>query len=266
MTSKPLFGPRTVVALGVLIASSVTAQQVNLPWSASFDGGDLSEWSAFRNATGVEVVSSGCQLGRCARAPLLSGSYNDNYGDYLFGDHFSVRGDKVEEAWLRFYSKFDSGYVWPSKGHKLAIVNLTDGQTSTKHYQVYIVVSPDGRYAVDHSYFTQRRFFGLAQNVGTPVAVVPGQWDKIKLYVRLNSPGQSDGVVRLWVNDQLKAQYELLNIREATQYGMNKLNLSSYSNPPAISNGVQWWDEFLLSRIDPDAAAAPMAPSDLRAE
>lgn len=253
---------------GLTLATSdlSLAQQTGLPWSSTFDGGNFGEWSAFRNTTGVAIVTSGCKTGACARAPLVAGTNNDNYGDFHFGDHFTIRGPKVEEVWLRLYSKFDAGYAWPSKGQKLAIINLTDGLTSTKYYQVYVYIRQDGQYAVDHSYFAQWRFFGLPQNVGSPMSVVPGQWDKIKLYVRLNNPGQANGIVRMWVNDQLKIAYESVNIRESTQYGMNKLNLSSYSNPPATSNGVQWWDSFLLTTSDPDGTVAPMPPSNVVAQ
>jgi hypothetical protein len=249
-----------------IVPATANAQQTRLPWTSTFDRGDFSEWTAFRNSTGAAIVLSGCQAGSCVRAPLVAGTNNDNYGDFNFGDHFTVGGEKVEELWLQFFSKFDAGFIWPTKGQKMAIVNLTDGLTSTKHYQVFVYVRADGQYSVDHSYFTQWRFFGLPQNVGSPVSVVPGRWDKLKLYVRLNEPGHLNGIVRLWINDQLKVQYENVNIREATSYGMGKLNFGSYSNPPATSDGVQWWDSFTLSITDPDQSAVPMPPTNVQAE
>jgi hypothetical protein len=243
---------------GIAVAQVAT----RLPWTAGFDGGDFEEWDGFRNTTGVEVRASGCQTGMCARAPLQQGITNDNYGDFHFGDHLSVRGDKIEEVWLRFYSRFDAGIQWPNRSQKLAILNLTDGQSATKHYQVYVYVRPNGDYATDHSYFSAWQFFGLFQNVGAPVQPRLDQWDKIKLHVRLNRPGESDGVVRLWINDELKVDRHDVDIRQNTSYGINKLNLSSYSTQAGVSAGNQWWDSFVLSQTDPDLGIAPMPPSD----
>lgn len=256
-----------MTAFACAAAPTAVAQQgTRLPWLATFDGGTFSEWDGFRNTTGVTIETSGCQSGRCARAPLIAGTNNDNYGDFHFGDFFSVGGAKVEEVWLRFYSRIDPGFQWPNRSQKLAILNLTDGQTSTKYYQVYVYVRPNGDYAADHSYFTAWQFFGLFQNVGTPVGPRLGQWDKIKLHVRLNAPGQPNGIVQLWVNDELKVDRRDVNIREGTGYGINKLNLSSYSTQPAPSAGTQWWDGFTLSTSDPDIAAPPNPPSNVRVE
>lgn len=179
--------------LAVAVASPAAGQV--LPWQATFDGGTFGEFNGgFRNETGVVITDSSCQSGRCARAPLVAGTNSDNYGDLHFGDHTSIRQAKVEEVWLRFWGKFDAGYAWPNRSQKLAILNLTDGQTTTRHYQVYVYVRPNGDYAVDRSNLDTWQFWGLFQNVGSPVQVQFGQWEKIKLYVRLNSPGAANGL------------------------------------------------------------------------
>jgi hypothetical protein len=92
-----------------------------------------------------------------------------------------------------------------------------------------------------------------------------GQWDALKLYVRLNDPGLANGVVRLWVNDELKISYTDVDIRRNTSYGMNKLIISTYTTGDGGSNGVQWHDDFLLSTTDPGSsgggATINMAPN-----
>jgi hypothetical protein len=254
-------------SLWLMAGSLSLAQTTRLPWTSTFEGGNFSEWNGFRNTTGVTIESSGCQSGRCARAPLIAGTTNDNYGDFHFGDHSTVRGAKVEEVWLKFYSRFDPGSVWPNRSQKLAILNVTDGQSLTRRYQIYVYVRPNGQYAVDRSDISVWEFFGLYQNVGTPAAVRFGQWDKIKLYAKLNTPGRADGIVRLWVNDQLKVQYTDVNIRKNTAYGFGKLNLSSYSTQAGGSNGAQWWDSFQLSATDPESTGTvPEPPTEVRVE
>jgi hypothetical protein len=261
MTNQQWLGACVVASLlasGVGVAPAA-AQSSRLPWTATFDAGTLSEFNGFRNTTGAAVVTTGCFSGRCLRTPLVAGTTSDNYGDFHFGDFYNVDGPKVEEVYLRLYSKFDAG---GHIGNKIAIINLTDGTDATKYYQVYIHTGHGEGYGVDHSYFEQWRFFHLFQNRGAAVLPRPGQWDKLKLYVRLNTPGQANGIVRFWVNDQLKLEHTNLNLRENTAYGLNKLNLSTYQPAHrAPTNGVQWHDQFLLSTTDPDGGSSPTAPA-----
>ena len=264
---------RSIVSSALLLlafaSGAAHSQSTRLPFSSTFEGGNFSEWDGFRNTTGVTIESSGCQSGRCARAPLVTGTTSDNYGDFYFGDHVSSGGSKVEEVWLSFYSKFDSGITWPNRSQKLAIINLTDGVSSERRYQVYAYVRPNGEYAVDKSDIATWTFTGLYQNVGgAATSVRLGQWDKLKLYVKLNTPNQANGIVRLWVNGTLKVDYANVDIRAGTSMGLNKLILSSYATQGSGSAGVQWWDSFKLQATDPDAGTAvlPNPPTNVRAE
>jgi hypothetical protein len=246
-----------------MLASALAhGQSTRLPWTSSFDDGTFNAWDGVRSATGLAITSSGCRIGRCASAPLVPGGNSDNYGDFHFGDHVTTRGAKVEEVWLSMYSKFDGNFTWPDRSQKLAILNLTDGTSQTRLYQVYLYVRPNGEYAVDRSNLQTWQFFGLFQNVGgTPAAVRWGQWDKLKLHVRLNTPGQADGVVRLWINGQLRLEYRNVDVRQGTMHGMNKLNLSSYATRQTSTPGTQWWDDFTLSTTDPDSGSNPPPPA-----
>jgi hypothetical protein len=230
-----------------------------LPWRAAFDGGTFAEFNGGATPA-LTIQSSGCYSMLCARGPLTSGTLSDNYADHYFGDFYTIRKTKVEELYLVLASKFDSGYVWPSDSQKIAILNLTDGTTSVRRYQVYVYVDSAGRYVVDCANLGSWTFTALRQNTGPVATVRPGLWDRLKLYVKLNTPGASDGVVKLWVNDVLRVAYSNVNIRQTTSYGMNKLNLSSYATNVSGSSSYQWWDEWQLSNVDPD----PIAPVGVR--
>ncbi len=230
-----------------------------LPLNESFDAGNWNAWGGIRG--NLTFSTQNCMQGtRCGQSALVANTDDNNYADYYFADHVGQGGDKVEEVYMQMYSKFDPGYVWPNRSHKIALLNLTDGVTSDRRYQVYVYVDPTGRYAVDHSNIATWQFFGHAQNIGTPVTVRSGQWDKLKLYTKLNTPGLSDGIIRLWVNDQLKVSYENVNIRENTNYGMNKFILSSYSTNATGSNGLQWYDDLVVSQTDPGSTIDTVAP------
>jgi hypothetical protein len=249
-------------ALGLAFSSArpAAAQTTRLPFTSTFDAGNLSEWDGFRNNTGATVVNQGCQSGSCLRTPLMAGTNSDNYGDFYFADHVGFGGPKVEEVWLTLWSKFDAGLTWPNEGHKTIILNLTDGAVSQRRYQVVIHIL-SGQYVIMNTDIDNWRFYNRYQNVGSPVSVRLNQWDKLKLHVRLNTPGVANGVVQLWVNNQLKADHRDVNIRFGTAFGMNKLILSTYATPSSPSNGVQWHDDVRLSLTDPDAGTGPTPPA-----
>ena len=70
------------------------------------------------------------------------------------------------------------------------------------------------------------------QNSGSPIALVPGTWNKLKYRLKLNSVGNSDGVFQLWVNDELKCNYSNMNYRGTySNYGWNHLMMSMHANP-----------------------------------
>lgn len=260
MLRKKLFA---LVPGALLSLSGLASAATGLPWHSGFESGDTGEWNADRRGD-IQIVTQDPQSGRyAARVPLTAGTLNDFFLGHHFGDHATVGGDKVEEVWLQMYSKFDSGYTWPSRqSHKMALFNLTDGNSWTRRYQVYLYVNPRGEYTIDHSDIDDWRFYGLSQNVGTPARVRFDQWDKLKMYVKLNTPGRADGIVRLWVNNQLKLEHTGLNLREGTSFGVNKVLLSSYTSHQSGGNGMQWYDNWIVSETDPDGA--PPSPPVLR--
>ena len=247
----------------------VQTGNTNLPFESDFEEGNWTEWNGGHSSS-MSIISDNANSGSyCARAPLTAGTHSDNYLDFYFGDHINYGGDKLEEVYLRVYSKFNSGYVWPNDDHKIALINITDGQTSQRRYQVGILVNNQGQYFVEHTDIDDWRFYDMPQNQGSPVDVRFDVWEKLKLYVKLNTPGNADGILKLWVNDVLKVSYTNVNITENTGYGLNKLILSSYAVDASGSNGFQYFDDWRLSVDDPDGDVAltpPTAPGNLRIE
>lgn len=221
-----------------------------LPFTADFET-DLSEWSQGCTAN-VSRVTGGTSGSYAATAPLTTGTHSDNYCDKIFGDHVNYAGDAVDEFWLEFDSKIDSPYTWPSDSQKIAIVNFTDGVATDRRYQVYVYANTDGNYAIDTVNIGTWTFTELPNNTNLPATAVNlGSWDNIKLHVAVNTAGNSDGTVQLWVNDVLKVDYSNVNINESTGYMPNKLILSSYATDSSGSDGDQYWDNWTLTDSDP---------------
>ena len=91
-----------------------------------------------------------------------------------------------------------------------------------------------------------------------------GVWERIKIFIKPNTPGQSNGIVRLWVNGVLKADRTSVAVRENTNFLPNKLIVGNYVIDTA-TDGVQRWDNIVLSDVDPDGVR-PNPPTQTRAQ
>jgi hypothetical protein len=271
---------RIAILVGALAAThtfavSTALGATGLPFSSSFETGDFSEWNGGLQAS-LSVTSADATDGRyAAQAVMAQGQPTDNYKDYIFGDHVRVGGDPVTPAqglWLQFDSKFDAGFSFGSNStfHKIAIVNFED-ENSRRRFQVVLNVrARSGDYYIERLRWNADRSFnkavgGLSQNVGAPVLARLGQWDRLVLFIKPNTPGNLDGAIRFWVNGELKGEYLNITLREETQYNPNKLILSNYA-PDTTTVGVQRWDNFYLGLTDPRIATRPMPPQNVEAD
>lgn len=258
-----------VAVLALLFVAQTGFAVERLPFRSGFETGDFSEWRGARTPT-LTVVSGGSAAGqRHAQSVLTPGTPTDSYAEFYYGDHPSVAGAPVTPAeglWLSLYSRFDTGFQFAPNSvmHKIVLVNFDD-ENSRRRYQVIINVRiSTGQYVIEHLKWNADRSFNTSfpccnQNVGTPVGPRFGQWDKLKLFIRPNTPGATNGEIKLWVNDELKINATNIQLREDSPYNPNKLILSSYESSGTAS-GIQRWDDFYLGPTDPDAGARPNPP------
>ncbi len=76
-----------------------------------------------------------------------------------------------------------------------------------------------------------------------------GKWMCIESYVRLNSPGKSDGVTAFWVNGKLEAKREGVDfVRGYTSYGLNAIFLENHWNSGSPKRQERYFDHFVVSR------------------
>jgi hypothetical protein len=116
------------------------------------------------------------------------------------------------------------------------------------------------------------------QNQGRNITLQPGRWYLFEWYVRMNDPGVSNGVTRLWIDDAsepvstqtLRLEYDDMRWRRSRDAGrqFGFLRLTVYHqrcdgrpdtcppNGPAMLDQSQRWDHVVVSRsrigpIDP---------------
>jgi hypothetical protein len=256
-----------LVAFYIFLYCTVSHATTALPFTSDFETGDLSEWDGGQSAS-LSVTSQGSYIGtHAARAVMTPGSTTDNYQDYYFGDHVVVGGTPPTNGiWLKFAFKFEADFNFGNASfHKIAIVNYEDS-TPRRRFQIILNIQQStGQFFLEHLKWNADRSFGgccpgLPQNVGIPVMPRISQWDIIKIYIRSNTPGQSDGIVRMWINNSLQTEYTDVAIRQDTTLFPNKLILSNYVTTTE-ADGAQLWDAFYLGDTDPDSIdPIPKAP------
>lgn len=93
-----------------------------------------------------------------------------------------------------------------------------------------------------------------------------GEWFCIEAYARLNDPGQSNGVFRLWINDELDAEGTGINwVGNYQGYGINNIFFENYWNDGSPTRQERYFDNIVVSteRIGcetPSEAQEPEAP------
>lgn len=249
-----------VLALGT---AGVASAAERLPFRSGFETGTFSDWGGGRLPTMTIVSANSAEGQRHAQSVLTLGTPTDSYQDFYYGDHPSVGGAPVTPAtgvYMSLYAKFDTGFRFANGiMHKIMLLNFDD-ENGRRRYQVIINVQiASGNFMIEQLKWNADRSFNrsfpcCAQNVGTAVGPRFGQWDKLKLFVRPNTPGQTNGEIRLWVNNELKLDHRNITIREDSTFNPNKMILSSYDSGGTAA-GTQRWDDIYLGEADPDAAS-----------
>lgn len=75
-----------------------------------------------------------------------------------------------------------------------------------------------------------------------------GKWFCIETRMKLNTPGQSDGVGAVWIDGKLEAEKTGIDYRGTyTQYGINAIFLENWINSGPSQQQVRYFDNFVVS-------------------
>ncbi len=89
-----------------------------------------------------------------------------------------------------------------------------------------------------------------------------GYWVLIESRVKLNSPGENDGLNQLWIDGKLEAERKNLNFRGSyVNHGINAVFLESYWNKGSIKTQGRWFDNFIISTIPIGPIVSPSNPT-----
>lgn len=256
-----------IAILALALPSSAIAALLSETWEQN----NTLEWRCDYVA-GSSVIS-GTQVHGGSLAFRMPSDYGAvNPGNYVhgFGNHPScnVGGTMVTDVTLEEWIYLDTGYVLPTDGMKIWIVNsfedwgsnysTAEGQGKPHSWAPYYFfvnlnssLQPRGvNTRADNlgGTNTGELWHEYAQNQGSPVAIAVTTWTKLKLRLKLNTLNQSDGIFQMWINDVLKAEYTNMNFRaNLTSYGWNHLMLSNSTNSLVTRNQYTYRDDLVLN-------------------
>jgi hypothetical protein len=197
------------------------------------------------------------------------------------------------EYYVRWYQYISDPYVWGTLEDKALLVHDSVGSitayvgTNRNHLPVEPNSGPGMPFVANYQdldwpdtggrYSLVNRF----QNQGNNVTLQPGRWYLFEWHIMLNTPGVSDGVTRLWIDDAtqpisrqtLRMHYTDMRWLRGSDAGKHFtfLRLTTYHqrcdsvpntcppNGPRILLQSQRWDRVVLSRrpIGPARAGGP---------
>ncbi|MHC4744666.1 MAG: hypothetical protein ACYS8Z_22355, partial [Planctomycetota bacterium] len=97
--------------------------------------------------------------------------------------------------------------------------------------------------------FANLRWLGYKKGT-TPIfgAGHDEQWYCIEAHVRLNDPGESNGVQEFWIDGKLEARRSGLNfVGSYTDYGINAIFIENYWNSGSVKEQQRYFDNFVVS-------------------
>jgi len=167
-----------------------------------------------------------------------------------------------------------TAYVGSSRNDLPTVRDSGPGMPYIANYQDVDRVETGGVYTKVNRFQNQRR----------NITLQPGTWYLVEWYIKLNTPGQSNGVSKLWIDDAthpiatqtLRMQYDDMRWLKAhqtgTQFGVVRLTVYDQRcdigrntcppNGPSVLDQSQRWDQIVVSRspIGPLAEPSRSAP------
>ena len=185
----------------LLTSISMAAGIVTLALSANAQTITINQWDSLTSPPGWEYSNP---------TPAIDGATNTSdpsnalrftfpagYGD---GNAPSVASRKFtgqNEFWYGFWLKYSSNWQWHPIDNKITYGYLTDPSTN-----FYTSVT-GGRTLSMVSQTNWKAFVRYSSNSGYNPVIAAGQWYWLEIHVRINTPGASDGLYELWLDDGL---------------------------------------------------------------
>jgi hypothetical protein len=216
--------------------------------------------------------------------------YDDGWGYYGYDGRRSFAPQN--EFYVRWYQYISNPYTWGTIEDKAVLLHdrankITAYVGTNRVAESEAHASPGMPWVANYQDIdwadTGRQYTKVnrSQNQGKDLTLQPGKWYLFEWYVKLNTPGESDGVTKLWVDDAsqpistqtLRIHYTDMRWLRSGDAGkqFSVLRLLVYHQScevprntcppkgPAVLDQSQRWDRIVISRnpIGPIVGSAP---------
>jgi hypothetical protein len=173
----------------------------------------------------------------------------------------------VDEIYMRWYRKYQAGYRWGCQSAKnngvyaVANPNINEACQQPTGYDKFSFRVQDERRASGggqpgeffgalYSYHPQADNGGCgewySQNVNGVKYQQPGRWYSYEIYIRANDVGQSNGVLRLWIDGELRGQQGGIEFRRTNELKLNQVYLYGSTGGCDTPYTQMVWDDNLV--------------------
>jgi hypothetical protein len=210
----------------------------------------------FNNSRGMRVLWHPGQVS----AGSLKIGFGRNPSGYM---NKGIRpGEDFRDIYYRMYLRMQAGWQGnPAKLSRATIIAANDwSQAMIAHIWTgsgnLLAVDPvrcvdtNNQYkCIGYNDFAHMDWIGKQDGV-TPI-FAPGyddQWVCIEAHVKLNDPGQSNGVQEFWIDGNLEARRDNLDfVRSYTEYGINAIFFDNYWNAGSPQQQERYFDNIVVS-------------------
>jgi hypothetical protein len=224
------------------------------------DGGDFSRMEAvgFNGTYGMRVLWQQGEVG----AGSLKVAFGRNPNGYMNKTRIRPNED-FREIYYRMYLKMQDGWqgdpgklsratIFPSANDwsQAMIAHLWGGRGNALALDPVRCVDESSKVkCIGYNDFAHMDWIGLTHG-SFPIfdTANAGKWFCVEAHVRLNDPGQSNGLQEFWVDGELDARVDGLNfVRNFTDYGINAIFFENYWNSGSVQSQERYFDNIVIS-------------------
>ena len=252
------------------------ANAADLLFSESFESQSATTWTAYpdsrhytpNTAQSLYVTTQAHEGSYSANYYALSGTNERTpvmfYADPTDFNEITGTSDGTTEIYFQWHDYFTSTYPFPSSQQKLFRIGYDNVSFPAEKKEITVGIQTSNA-DVDLGYFCGQWGDSSACNVGaalhTNQPIATNQWVKLAIWIKLNTPGSSDGFIRFYIDDVLAMEGTSLNLRGTNTKGFNFLwlggNYSMLSGGTLSGNGNRYIDDVKWYDSQPDAAPDP---------
>jgi len=260
----------TTLPAGVVSQADCSDWQSNNPsWLWCDDFEDQSQMSSnyyeYDQGNGTFAVSSEDSFagGNSLRAGFVQGQASAghlmrNFGRNPIGTQ-SHQNEDFQEVYWRYYVKMEDGFQGvPDKFSRgIVFAGPSWQQASIGHVwrsatEDHLVIDPVSGVDSSNNLVTTRwndfdNFDWLGNRAGT-TSLEAGKWYCLEAQMKLNTSGQADGALRVWLDGALEVEGVDLNWQGTwDEYGINSVFVSNYFNGGSPTDQARFMDSFVIS-------------------